>query len=258
MNRFFIELKQRNTTLYYFGWVNLLGGVVCLLLTQFNDTMVLGISAWVKPAKFFLSTTIFVWSMGWLLYYLQEPRKVSLYNKIVIAVFIFENGYIFYRAARGETSHFNNSSSFASVMYLLMGIAITVMTLWTAYFTWLFFKRSFPDLKRHYLWGIRFGLLFFVVFAMGGYAMVVYLGHTVGAPDGGEGLFFVNWSKQYGDLRVAHFMGMHSLQILPLMGRYVSKRSVITVLLSLIYFLIVTAVFFQAVLRKPLIEFYLG
>jgi hypothetical protein len=258
MNRFLPELKKRNPTLYYFGWVNLLGAVVSLLLIQFNDTMVLGISAWIKPAKFFLSTTVFSWSIGWLLFYLNEPRKVSLYNKMVIAVFLFENGYIVFRAARGETSHFNQSSLFTSTMYQLMGIAITLMTLWTGYFAHLFFKRSFPDLKRHYLWGIRFGLLFFTIFALGGYAMIAYLGHTVGAADGGEGMFFVNWSTQYGDLRVAHFMGMHSLQILPLMGKYISKRTVITVLLSLVYFLIVTAVFFQAVLRKPLIEFYLG
>jgi hypothetical protein len=258
MNRFFRELNHRNRALYYFGWVNLLGAVFCLLMTQLNDTTVLGISAWIKPTKFFLSTTVFVWTVGWLLYYLNEPRKVALYNKMVILVFLFENGYILYRASRGELSHFNYSSGFTMIMFQLMGIAISVMTLWTGYFGVLFFRRDFPNLKRHYVWGIRFGLLFFTIFALAGYAMVAYLGHTVGAPDGSEGIPFVNWSTQYGDLRVAHFMGMHSLQLLPLMGRYVSKRSVLTVLLSIVYFLIVSAVFLQAILRKPLIEFYLG
>lgn len=258
MIRFFVELKHRNRALYFFGWLNLLGALVCLLMTQLSDAAVLGISAWIKPMKFFLSTTVFVWSVGWLLYYLNEPRKLALYNKIVMAVFIFENGYIAYRASRGELSHFNYSSSFTQLMFQIMGIAITLVTLWTGYFALLFFRRDFPDLKRHYVWGIRFGLLFFTIFATAGYAMVAYLGHTVGAPDGGEGIPFVNWSTQYGDLRVAHFMGMHSLQILPLMGRYVSKRSILTVLLSIVYFLIVSAVFLQAILRKPLIEFYLG
>jgi hypothetical protein len=258
MKRFFIELKLRNRALYYFGWLNLLGAVGCILLTQLDNTVILGISAWIKPAKFFLSTTVFVWTVGWLLYYLQEPRKIALYNKMVIAVFIFENGYILYRAANGELSHFNNSSAFTVAMFQLMGIAISAMTLWTGYFAWLFFRRNFPDLKRHYVWGIRFGLLFFTIFALAGYAMMAYLGHTVGGADGDEGLPFVNWSKHYGDLRVAHFMGMHSLQLLPLMGKYVSKRSVITVLLSLVYFLLVSAVFLQAILKKPLIEFYLG
>ncbi len=49
--------------------------------------------------------------------------------------------------------------------------------------------------------------------------------HTVGAPDGGRGLPVTGWSADHGDLRIAHFLGMHGLQVLPLLAWWIARRS---------------------------------
>jgi hypothetical protein len=53
--------------------------------------------------------------------------------------------------------------------------------------------------------------------------MIVRGAHGVGAPDGGPGLPVVNWSTTAGDLRAAHALALHGVQVLPLLGAVLSR-----------------------------------
>ena len=251
---FINELQNRNSILFYFGLICVIGVFYCVIMIFSSNTQVLGINAWIKPLKFFLSTVIFVWSMAWYMHYLPQQFQVKIYSWVVLITLSFELIYITYQAARGELSHFNVSTAFHGTMFSLMGLAITIMTLHTASIGLLFFSSSFPELPTSYLWGIRMGIILFVFFAFEGGIMGAKLAHTVGAPDGGDGLPLVNWSKSAGDLRIAHFVGMHALQILPLLGFYVIGNSSALIITSVIYFLITSGVMIQALMGFPLIK----
>jgi hypothetical protein len=93
-----------------------------------------------------------------------------------------------------------------------------------------------------------------------GVVMVVHGGHTVGANDGLSGLTFVNWSRNYGDLRVAHFFALHALQVFPSLGWLLSRTSLpvnpqlaLTCIGAASYLAAVWLLFHQAMAGRPLL-----
>ena len=252
----FQELYLRNPIMFGFGLVSLICALVCLVLVFFHDQYVLGINAWIKPTKFYISTTFFVWSMAWYIHYLPPQYAATLraFNWTVVLVLSFELIYISWSAAIGELSHFNVSTAFKSSMFSLMGIAISLMTLFTAYIGILFFKEPLPNLDPSFVWAIRLGILLFVVFAFQGAMMGSQLAHTVGGPDGGPGLKFFNWSIKHGDLRIAHFVGMHALQVLPITAYFLLKDVKLVLAFGTAYALLALFVLLTALRGLPLIR----
>jgi hypothetical protein len=253
LSALFIQLHSRNKLLHYFGILNFMGAFICIVLSQTTETIVLGINAWIKPAKFFLSSGILSFTMAWYTVHLKKRKTVAVYNWVTIIAFAFELAVIVWQAANGRLSHFNTSSPLYSIVFLLMGIVITIFTLFTLYIGILFFRQQqYPlNLPPGYIWGIRTGIVLFVIFAFEGGQMAAQLAHTVGAPDGGEGWPVLNWSKQHGDLRVAHFFGMHSLQLISLCGYYFAKTKVNILLISFTWFVFVMLLYWQALTGNP-------
>lgn len=236
--QFLLELKSRNEILFFLGLTFLIGSGITFLVSLNSSIQVAGVNAWYKPTKFLLSSVIFLWTMNWYLGYLPYTDGVKWYSWTMVLFFLFENIYIAYQASRGELSHFNLSSPIKSLMFSFMGLAATGISIATLVIGLKFFQSpaTFPDISIGYLWGIRLGIILFFLFSLEGLAMGSRLSHTVGAPDGSEGIPFLNWSKQYGDLRVAHFVGMHALQVVPLISYLLFARSVTgAVVTALIY-----------------------
>jgi hypothetical protein len=250
------DILLQNKILFWLGSLHFLVFVLLLLYYPFNNTIVLGINSVIKPMKFALSIGIYAWTMAILLHYVQDVDKVQLYSWVAFVTMSFEQWAITRQALRGELSHFNQQS----VLFPLMGIAIFTVTLWTAYMTYVFIQQKTYNLSPTMVLSIKIGLIYFVVFSLFGGYIVRSQGHTVGAPDGGEGLWLLNWSQFFGDLRVAHFFGIHSLQVIPLfalcMERFSSEafsfRAV--VVFSVVYLMYVLYTLAQGLMGVPFLS----
>ncbi len=253
MTNFLQELKLRNETMFYYGLLCLAFAILCLILSKTTSTQVYNVNAWIKPFKFAFSTFLYAWAMAWYCHYLPK-FNVSLFNWAIILLLGFEIIYIAIQASRGQLSHYNLSSQLYSFLFSMMALAATLVTIYTAYVGLLFFKNDFPDLPNHYLWAIRLGIFIFVVFSFEGFVMGSRLTHTIGGPDGSEGIWLLGWSKTFGDPRVAHFIGMHALQVLPLLSFYLLKNTKATFFVSLLYGALALYTLVQALNGKPFIS----
>ena len=250
---FIQQLKHRNETLFYYGLLCLVLSVIFIILTKYTNTQVYNVNAWYKPFKFAFSTFLFVWAMAWYCYYLPN-FNIKLFNWSVIILLGFEIFYIAFQASKGQLSHYNLSTPVYSALYSIMALAATLVTLYTAYIGLLFFKNSFPELPNYYVWAIRLGIIIFVIFSFEGFAMGSRLNHSVGALNDNSNWFIIGWSKTVGDLRVSHFIGMHALQVLPIISYYVLKNTKLTVGLSIFYGLLATLTLIQALRGSPIIK----
>ncbi len=250
MIEFIQNLKTRNETLFYYGLICLVAAIIFLILTKLSNTQVYNVNALYKPFKFAFSTFLFAWAMAWYCNYLPA-FNINLFNWAIIILLGFEIVYIAIQANKGQLSHYNLSTPFYAALYSMMALAATLVTIYTAYVGILFFKYDFPTLPNHYLWAIRLGILIFVVFSFEGFVMGSRLTHTIGGEDGGAGIPLLNWSTKYGDPRIAHFIGMHALQLLPFLSFYLFKNTTVTIAISVLYLLLAVFTLVQALQGKP-------
>lgn len=218
------EIFLRNRQLAIMG-LFFLGLAICLgLYATINTVEVLGINSMIKPIKFALSTWVYAWTMAYLLFYVNNQNRVKRYSILAIIVMSFEIGVITIQAFRGKLSHFNQTEILGGILYALMGVMIVWLTTATFIISVRFILQKTYSINKNFALSIKIGLLFFVIFSFFGGYMSVINSHNVGGKIGEAGLPLLNWSTLFGDLRVAHFFGIHSLQIIPLLGYFASKR----------------------------------
>lgn len=211
--------------------VVLLGAIVGLAV---DPRIITGAPAWLKPAKFAASITIYTLTLAWIFTLIPEwTRTRRVVGWLTAITMVIEIAIIGGQAWRGTTSHFNVGTVADAVLFTIMGLAIVVQTLSTIAVAIALWRHRFEDASLG--WALRVGMSLTIVGALtgglmtrptraqldaarAGERMTIAGAHTVGAPDGGPGLPGTGWSRQHGDLRVPHFVGLHAVQALPLVA----------------------------------------
>ncbi|GAA4541112.1 hypothetical protein [Amycolatopsis samaneae] len=208
--------------------------VLCVIGLIVDQRTLGGAPIWAKPLKFAISGALYFFTWSWLVSLLPRLRRTAWWvTTVLVAMFGGEYVLLVMQAFRGTASHFNQATPFDTQVFNAMAIMVAVIFVATLVLTVLLVFSRQED--RGTFWAVRFGGIISLVGLGLGQLMTsprpeqlalmhagirpdLRGGHSVGLADGGPGLPILGWSTVGGDLRIPHFVGMHALQLLPLLA----------------------------------------
>ncbi|WP_341715783.1 hypothetical protein QQG74_17200 [Micromonospora sp. FIMYZ51] len=237
MTSFVRQAAAWHRPLMVFVWA-MAGLAVVSAVGVFADERVLvGAPIWLKPFKFSVSLALYGLTLAWLLSLLRRRSRIAEWaGTVVVAMGVAEMIVIVGQVLRGTTSHYNATSPLNATLWQLMGTAIMVLFIAHLVLGVVVLRQPVAERASRYAIGLGLGLtalgmLVAIPMLLPGQAPAVEGiagAHSVGVPDGGPGLPLVGWSTTGGDLRIGHFVGLHAVQVLPilaiLLGRLFGNR----------------------------------
>jgi hypothetical protein len=224
------ELWRASPPLTAVGALMLVAAVASVAGQAVDPRVIAGAPAWLKPFKFAISTSVYSLTLAWIFSWLPGwPHVRRIVGWTTAIVFVLEVAIIDAQAWRGTTSHFNVSTPVNAMLFAIMGGAILLQTFVSMAVAVAVWRQRFSD--RALGWALRFGMTLTIVGALtgplmtrptaaqladarAGARMTVAGAHSVGGVDGGAGIPVTGWSREHGDLRVPHFIGLHAVQAL--------------------------------------------
>ena len=212
-----LTFSQRQPLLAAFALLMLALMLPALLALGLDERTLRGVNVWVKPLKFMAAVALLAGTTAWFIGHLdavwRRGRAVRALVWTVIATGSFEVGYITLQAALGQASHYNVGQALPAVMYSLMGVGALLLTATQLALGLLIWRHGDRRIAPAYRRAVILGLV--LTFALG-----ATVGGVLGGmqPPAGAGLPVVGWHLQGGDLRIAHFIGIHASQVLPALG----------------------------------------
>lgn len=251
------HVTRLNLTLAIFMFASFIVFIPAWLI----DTRMLDSAAvWTKPQKFNISLGLHFLTLAVLLQLV--PRNVRTgpvlltFSYLAGIALVFEYVWVGLQAGQAKRSHYNFDTAFEGIMYAVMGLgAFLLMTIALALAVQIWRK---GDRSRRGLWlgsivGLTIAFFSTLYFGFSMSSTSRYVGSEL--TGGGATVPFFGWSREYGDLRPAHFVSLHMMQTVPFAGwladRYGWNTLLVVAGVSVVQLGVAAALFLQALAGQP-------
>ena len=197
-------------------------GLVPLYAAMALDLRVFqGESPWVKPVKFHYALGVYTLTLAFFARFMPEATRQSRrwrwFTAAVVFAILGEVTWLSSAASINTASHFNTTIPVFTAIYGLMGVFAVLLTSASLLMGISVWRNRMTGLDPALHLSVVLGLVltFALTIPVAGY-LSSNGGHFVGAST--RELMIMGWSRDAGDLRVAHFLATHALHFVPVAG----------------------------------------
>jgi hypothetical protein len=174
---------------------------------------------WIKPCKFSVSIASYAVSLLWLSRYITGHAKLLRATAVAACIGgVLELSGILLQTIHGIKLHFDATTAESLCISMVVRFAILPVAMAALIVYCLLAKqRNLPPVVGL---SMKWGMFLTIIGFIPGMMMLMpglIPGHAHGVP-------FLGWSTVSGDLRAAHFVGIHALQILPIIGCLIKRH----------------------------------
>jgi hypothetical protein len=178
-------------------------------------------SPWMKPVKFHYALVVYTSTLAFFARYMPEATRTGRawrwFTAAVVFAIMAEVAWLSAAAMLNTASHFNTDIPAFAAVYSLMGVLAVLLTSASLVMGISVWRNRATGLDPALQLAVALALVltFLLTVPVAGH-LAGNSGHFVG--ESTRTLWIMGWSRDAGDLRVAHFLATHALHFVPVAG----------------------------------------
>ena len=260
-------LWTMNPAIFLMTLISIFALLVSAIALNLDPNLLAAESVWLKPFKFGMSLTLYGASLLLVSAYLKMSTALKRASILACAGAAVELAALFLHAFR-SANYSSLNSPLDTALWLLIKLAIMPVASASIVMLVLLMRQKDlpPVLGSSLRWGLALAIAGFVpglIMLLPDSIQHIFSAHKSLTPvsmhSAVHTLPFPGWHTQSGDLRAAHFLGLHALQIMPLIAIVIDRLAFLPILRRKIlisisgysYFLLLLLLTWEALRGEP-------
>jgi hypothetical protein len=233
-------LQQRNKWLHLLGCFVFILGIISLGFLLFDIRVVDGISLWSMPFRLSIGSGVYIFTIAWLSYLLNNTRVRKVITAFIFLIFSCFLAIVFIQMINERIIFISRDTPFDQLMNQLSLVLFLFFLILQMWITTLFLKQKKNMHSQHFTWGVRMGFVVFTFFLSILFAFFLFKDKNVY-------LEFLQFERGLPfEIQASFYLGLHSIQIIPLLSYYLfdQKKQVVFFSIGYVVLILVLMVLF--------------